>query len=277
MELYWKQVGTAVQEKTGITESQYSKALEEQKDTIVDLLSFCCYPESAMEAEIAEIKKEILTLYTNVIAPTISKIEVYSHDLDAGAVEAIFNLLQQITSAELTTDIADKRSFYQQTLSYCYFIKHTVQKTLAELYFERIATYKKTIRDFNHRGVFVQKEQFIKVVGNKLKTAKNQYRKSNKVYKAYVRTSEENVASLILADVQNDIGFDSIVCALEGVLDIYTERFPEIINNGYNMSFGYRLITGILEVLSGTLLVYGFLKYANLWTLVMDWFVNLFK
>ena len=141
MELFWKQIGTAVQEKTGITESQYSKALEEQKDTIVDLLSFYCYPETAMEAEIAETKKEILTLYTDVIAPTISKIEVYSHDLDAGAVEAIFNLLQQITSAELTTDIADKKSFHQQTLSYCYFSKHTAQKSLAELYFERIETY----------------------------------------------------------------------------------------------------------------------------------------
>ena len=283
MELFWKQVDTAVQGKIGITDAQYSKALEAQKDTIVDLLSFYCYPENATEIEIAETKKEILKLYTNTIAPTISKIEVYSHDLDAGAVEAIFQLLQQITAAELTTDISTKKVLYQQTLSYTHFLKHMVQKALAELYYERIKTYKKTIKDFNCRGVYVQmkpsdkKERFDKAVKNKLRTAKKKYRESEKIYKSYVKMIDGETTYLRLVDVQNDIGFDGVIFALEDLVKTYTDSFPDIIDSGYNMSFCYRLMVGLLETISGALLIYGFLKYFNLWQPIVNWVVNLVK
>lgn len=283
MESFWAQVDTVVQGKIGITDAQYSKALEEQKDTIVELLSFYCYPENAMEIEIAETKKEILKLYTDTIAPTISKIEVYSHDLDAGAVEAIFQLLQQITAAELEKDIATKKELYQKTLSYCYFLKHMVQKDLAELYFERIKTYEKIIKDFNYRGVHIQKdpsaqkERFDKAIKNRLRIAKKKYRESEKVYKTYIKMSDGENAYLRLDNVQNDVGFDGVISMLEDLVKTYTDNFHEIIDNGYNMSFCYRLIVFFLEIVSGGLLVYGFLKYFNFWQPIVNWVVNLVK
>lgn len=283
MESFWAQVDTVVQGKIDISDAQYSKALEEQKDTIVELLSFYCYPENAMEIEIAETKKEILKLYTDTIATTISKIEVYSHDLDASAVEAIFQLLQQITAAELETDITIKKELYQKTLSYCYFLKHMVQKDLAVLYYERIKTYKKTIKDFNYRGVHIQtessgkKERFDKAVNNRLRTVKKKYRESEKAYKSYIKMSDGETAYLRLADVQNNVGFDGVISALEDLVETYTNNFPDIIDNGYNMSFCYRLIVFFLEIISGGLLVYGFLKYFNLWQPIVNWVINLVK
>ncbi len=274
MGLFWERIMTKVREKTGITETQYSKALEEQENTIVELLSFHCYPETEIEAEIANTKKEILTLYTKVIAPAISKIEVYSHDLDAHAVESIFFLLQQIASAELTSDIIEKETFYKETLSYAYFIKHSVQKTLSELYFERIRTYKRTIRDFNYRGVYIGQDSFIKVVAERTKKAKKQYRESRNLYRSYINKDSESIACLRLKNVESDIGFDGLVSQLEEIVGLYISKFPEIINNGYNMSFLYRLTSNSLEIVSGLLLVYGFLRYTNLWQYVVSWFCN---
>lgn len=277
MDLFWKRINATVLEKTGITESQYFKALGEQKDTIVELLSFHCYPENAIEAEIKDIKEQILKLYTDVIAPVISKIEVYSHDLDESVVEAVFNLLQQITSAELESDLVEKQECYKKTLAYVYFIKHTIHISLAELYFDRIRTYKKTIKDFNHCGVYKDGKPFDKVVREKFKLAKKQYRASKRLYKPYVKKGKENVAYIRLANVQEDIGLDNLIFLLENIVDMYMNTFPEIINNGYNMSLGYRLVSRTLEIVSTFLLIYGFLKYANLWQNVINWFINLIK
>lgn len=74
--------------------------LEKHEDEISSYLVFLCHSEPDEDQEIKDIKQEIYLIYRNEIAQAISKTEVYEHDLSSNVVEAIFELLQDIVSAE---------------------------------------------------------------------------------------------------------------------------------------------------------------------------------
>lgn len=278
MNLLWEQLSTAVRNRTGITEGQYNEALEQQKNAIIDFLTFTCFPESEMEAEIAQTKKSILEMYTNEIAPTISKVEVYSHDMEAGAVEAVFNLLQYVASAEMKTDIDKKIKSYNAALSYAYFIKFVMQNVLTELYFNRINEYKKLICNFKHRGVRVQDDtRFVTFVKTKLKFAKRKYRGIYKVYRTYVTFKDGENPCIRIDTIQHDLGFDALLSQLEDIILLYEAHIPEIFDNGYKMPLLYRLSSGAVSLISVLLLIYGFLQYMDLWNHITNFVVQFFK
>lgn len=169
---FWDRVSSVVIDKTGISTKEYQISLEKQKETIIDFLKFNCYPDEEIDDEIISIKKEILSVYTKDISQAISKIEVYSHDLDAEIVEAIFQLVQNVSCAELTKEIEKRKTCYNQTLYYIYFIKHMVQISLSKLILDRIKMYKRNLKNFNHKGYYIQDKPFDDIVKSLTRKAK---------------------------------------------------------------------------------------------------------
>lgn len=273
---FWERVAKKVQEKANLSESQYSTALEEQENTIIDFLSFNCCSETELDSRVWEIKKEILTLYTKEIAPTISKIEVFSHTLHATSVEAIYTLLQYIVAAEFAADISETLLFYKQTLSYAYFLKFEFQKSLSELFFDRIKAYRTMIKDFNHRGVLIDQKPFTEVVDKRVWQVRKLYYKSRRKLRTRIRKNPDKVAELDLISFEKDVGFDSVIAELKKILNLYEEQLPIIIGNGYNMSSSYRVVSRILAFISGWFLFYGFMQYFGLWQSFSSFILNLF-
>lgn len=275
---FWEHVSIKVRSKINITETQYNKALEEQENAIIDFLSFNCCPEVKISSSIWEIKKEILTLYTREIAPAISEIEVFSHTLHASAVEAVFNLLQYIIAAEFAATPSEALSFYTNTLSYTYFLKFELQKSLSELLFDRIKSYRKMIKNFNHSGVLIDYKPFLKVVNKRVHQAKKQYRVSRKKLRSRIKKAPDRVAEINLQTLEKTVGFDSTISSLKSVIEQYEDKLPIVVGNGYNMSSCYRFISRTLSFFSAFFVFYGLMQYFSCWdpfvTYILDFFVR---
>ncbi len=276
MDKFWGKVSDAVIDATGMSTQQYRVSLEKQKETIIDFLSFNCYPDEEVNAEIVSLKNKILSIYTKDISQAISKIEVYSHDLSPQIVEAIFQLVQNISCAELTEDIEKKKVCYDNTLYYIYFVKHMVQISLSKLIFDRIKMYKKNLQNFNHKGHHINDVSFDGIIKNKTKKAKKDYKNCLKTYLSYIKVSPEDMAFITYRTIKEDIGLDSLLNQLEEIVTLYEENYHEIVDNGYNLPICVRLLNLAIEIVSVSLLIYGFLDFFGLWDTVFNCILNLF-
>lgn len=266
----WAQIAKVVQEKIHLSDDQFCHALIEQEKTIVDFLSFTCLSEPEPSPELWKIKKEILELYTKEIAPLLSKIEVYSHDLDSSSVEAIYNLLQYIIAAEFAKDISEMQEFYTQTLSFAYYLQFSLQKTLSQLYFDRLKTYKHMIKNFNHSGVLLGQKPIASIIKEKLKGTKKEFQMAKKRLRSRARADSQQVAEIDIAKLEKEIGFSNLVTKLESALKLYEENLPNIIGNGYNIAGAYKLTSTLINIVSGLFLAVGLLQCFGIWDTIAE-------
>lgn len=277
---FWERITPYILLNTGLTREQLPHSLEQQEETIIDFLSFYCYPENEVEQEIAQTKKRILRVYTNDIAKTITETEVYFHDLSAESVEAIFNLFQLITSAEIDSNISERRTAYDKALKFTYLVRHMVQLDLIKQYFKRIKSYKKMIYYCNHSGVFITNnntgkcEPFMKHVSKEISVLKKKYRKSRRIYNKYfyrtIKTLFEDRRCIVrLDEVKEDIGLADIILQAKHINQLYIDNFPKIIGNGYNMSVKYRVCSGVLDAATIFFIICGFIKLVGAWDIII--------
>ncbi|MBQ6894439.1 MAG: hypothetical protein IJN40_02975 [Clostridia bacterium] len=259
MEHFWDEVSKSVQGKTELNAEQYMHSLEEQKETIVKFLTFSCYPDPE-DADIVEIKKEILELYTNNIAHLISKFEVYEHDLDASCVQALFYLMQIIATAELTKNKDEKKQCYEYALKHTYFIKHMAHVLLIDCYKERIKYYKKSLRFFNRKGIKINGEKFDKVIKKQYSEAINLYKTGRDKYFSYLNYDiVTRSTDFLYKKVEKAIGFEETLGKLENIIDTYEENYPKIINEGYSWPVTH-LIDILIKAVSLGFLIYGIIN-----------------
>lgn len=254
---FWNNVGIEVQKKTKMSSQVYSANLRTQEKTIIDFLSFNCYPDE--DDNIFPQKKEILSLYIDEIATTISKIEVYDHDLAAEFVEAIFMLNQFVTSAEFADDIKKKQNYYDYALKFSFYCKHLLHIHLVELYQKRIKYYKKNLRDFNHKGVIIEGKKFDKVVKEKLKEINPRISSRKVVFKSFV-TRKKRQIYLCEEPIPKNIGLEKIIKELEELIKLYESNYSQIISNGYNKKLPIRILNTLLYLLSCGFLAFSIIQ-----------------
>ena len=111
MKVFWDSVVEKTKNTLQINNNELLDILRIQEDEITNFLIFTCYLDNSVDDdEINRIKSEIVYLYSNSISKSISKIEVYSHDLPPEIVEALFELLQSIIAANSTQSVEDKKN-----------------------------------------------------------------------------------------------------------------------------------------------------------------------
>lgn len=275
--VFGERIAKAVQQRAGLSDKQYCDALQRQESTIIEFLSFTCYEETETLSEVINIKNEILRLYTERISLLISKGEVYSHDLSAGAVEGVYGLLQHVIAAEFPEQPSEMKKFYDIALSYTYWLLHELQKTLLSLYFDRIKEYDRMTKNFNSRGVLIDNAPVTSVIKNKVKEAKRKYKSAIKRLRTRIHIDNQQVVEIDLQLVDKDVGFDGLIGEVEAILQEYEKALPNIISNGYNMPAAYRFVSTLISIGGGIFLVVGVLQALGLWKPMISYFFNLFN
>ena len=214
-----------------------------------------------MDNDITKIKKQILKLYVDHIAISVSKAEVYYHDLDESVVESIFELLQYIASAELTENEVDKRKCYDGALAYTYFVKYKVQIQLTKLLLKRIKYYKNNLRNFKRKGYHINGELFDDVVRRKEKEVRKLYKQHRCMYRFCWEDKQTINMQNVLKVTQNaQLDFDGLVKKCEDIVKIYETNYPNIVNIGYKMPRIYRFFTNAIAVISFLGFIIGLLE-----------------
>ena len=277
MNKFWDDVSKTVIAHNILDNERFLDILGQQKDTIIHFLQFNCYPDEEPNQEIATMKNQILKMYIDDISLAISKAEVYCHDLDEKAVEAVFELLQYVASAELTDDEQDKRSCYESVMFYTYFVKYMVQIHLSELLLKRIKFYKKTLKNFKHQGHHIGKQRFDDIVNKKIREVKRSYRRHKKEYQMCVPRRRDGRRFIIrerIETLNNNQMFDynQLLSELEDIIETYENNYPNIISNGYRMSWGFRAFQWLLTMTSSAFLIYSILKRFGIWDKMLEIF-----
>ena len=275
MDSYWSQIDRSVQKNTNLSASQYSKELEKNSSLIVDFLSFNLYPDVLGDSGTLAVKQKILKLYTKDIAPVVSKIEVYAHDLPPEIVEAIYNLLQYIIASEFTDIEADRVISYSKTLSYTYFIKYLFQESLVRLLIQRINSYQRMVRDFTHQGVLVGKISLLKAVNKRLAKAKREHvfiKLKHKTMVLFDRCCGAHTAKIDMEGSSNDMNFDGLITELESIEDLFTDNLADVLSNGYNRRLSFRLFRRTLDLVSAYFVLHWFLSAIGVWDSIIKLF-----
>ena len=260
MEKFWEQVSICVSKQTTLDPKQLLLSLENQKDTIVNFLSFNCNPDSENDKDVADIKRKIYRVYTEQISIAISKAEVYYHDLSAESVEAIFELLKCVSGAELAPN-EERKGCYENVLLYAYFLEYTVQIPLIQLLLKRVAYYKRNLKNFNRKTCRIQGVSFDKYINPKIRKAKKSYKKHKKAYGQCIErdffgnrydVKFEEIKSL---HASSDFNCERLIQDLENIIKTYEDNYPEIISSKYKMSKIFRAFKIIFTIVSVLLLV----------------------
>ena len=264
MNTFWDVVTQKVQINLSISNSQLMELLQIQEDEIVEVLTYNCYAEDDANDEISSIKLEILKLYSERIAKSISKLEVYEHNLPAEIVEALFELVQEIVGAELTEGTEERKQFYKSTCQYAYFINHYVELLLCEQYLERIKLYKRQLRNFNTKGLKINESlSFYNVSKKEYTKLKKKFKELRKVFRTYL-IQKKDIISIRYSQVEREIGLTEYVSELENHILFYEEYYPRIVHNGYHSSFSFRAFRIVLYIIAILLSVATLLKYLNI-------------
>lgn len=260
MEKFWEQISTGVSKQTALDPKQLLISLEDQKDAIINFLSFNCNPDLENDNDVADIKRKIYRVYTEKISIAISKAEVYYHDLSAESVEAIFELLKCVSGAELAPD-EKRKDCYENVLFYAYFLEYTVQIPLIQLLLKRISYYKQNLKNFNRNAYRINGVSFDEYIKPRIKAVKKSYKKHKKAYgKCVERDFFGQKYDVKFDEIKNlhassDFNCDVLIQELENIIKIYEESYPEIISTKYKMSKILRAFKIIFAVISGLLFV----------------------
>lgn len=246
---FWKNVEGKVSSVTGIPAETIKVNLAKQEGYIIKYLAHACYPEHPQRPEIRVLKENIFSLYVSDIALLISKIEVYSHTLSSKSVEAVFNLLQYITAAELIDSESSQEIYYKKALAFTRFLKFSLQKRYFELLLDRLNTYRKMVKNYEHSGVLIEGKPFLSVVNSYIRQARQQYRSARSLHRKCVGYSA-GVKGIYFDKIPDDVGFSRPVEDLEHVQELFVQYLPAIISNGYKRTFLSRFFFFLLDGLS---------------------------
>lgn len=252
-----------------ISTSEFMDNLRVQEDEIIRFLSFNCYSESVSDNDIDMIKSEILRLYSKEIAETISKIEVYAHDLFPEIVEALYELLQDIVASESLLELNKKKRAYLNTCKYAYFIKHLSQIILCKKYLERIKEYQNQLKNFKTQGINVEidgtKEKFHIYSKKEYKRLYKKYKENNKKVHSYILSDKSNnLIKIKYHEVDKDIGLNQYTKELEKLITVYESAYPRIIEQGYNKPKWFRVLNIIIVVITSLITIINFLKICGI-------------
>ena len=263
MKEFWEDVTQSVLDILSISSSQLLEVLKTQEDEIVGILTYNCFlDDEVADEDTSQIKLEILKLYSDSIAKTISKLEVYYHDLPAEIVEALFELVQEIVGAELTEKSEQRRKYYNNVLKYAYFVKHLAELLLCRSYLERIKAYKKQLKNFKTKGIKIdEKQSFYDVAKREYRRLKKERSKVRKTFLSYLSKKKDIIK---YRQVKKDIGASSLVSDFEKHIKFYEDYYPSIVGNGCRRSLPFRIFRIIIYVITCIIAVLSVLKFLNI-------------
>lgn len=246
----------------------FSKLNYKQKETIKRNMEFMLTPE-VEEFFISDFKNSIYRQYFEEVSPLIAKVEVYQHDLPKkcrALIETVFRFLSIASSEEKKQDNERIEFYYQVIQRYQEYLISTLYILLLNLYIDEINVLKKTIKKFNHKGIYVNNgQQILCFIKSNLKVIKSLKRKGERKYKAIAINQEDY-------DYQSydvDISKQNIVKELEKAFYCAEETLTEIqknyalvITNGYINNlfrrfifYGPKIVSGILAIIGAILLL----------------------
>lgn len=238
-----------------VSTSEFMDNLKVQKDEIIRFLSFNCYSENESDNDIDTIKSDIFLLYSKEIAETISKIEVYAHDLFPELVEALYELLQDIVASESLLESNEKKYAYLNTRKYAYFINHLSKIILCREYLDRIKEYQNQLKNFKTHGVNVkiygEQKKFYVYSKKEYKRLFKEYKEKNKRVHSYIISDKSNNSIRIqYHKVDKDIGLNDYAKELENLIEVYESAYPRIIEQGYKKPKWFRVLNVAIVVVT---------------------------
>lgn len=263
MKAFWDSVVKKTKNTLQINSNELLDIFRIQEDEITNFLIFTCYLDNSVDDdEINRIKSEIVYLYSNSISKSISKIEVYSHDLPPEIVEALFELLQSIIAANSTQSVEDKKTAFTETCNFAYFIKHLTEIILGDYYLERIKQYRKQLRNFSIKGVKMDDgSAFWRFANKEYTRLRKEYKFFKKTINTYLMKDEKGIPIKIkYSEIKRDIKLEEHILDLENLIREYEKAYPKIIHSGYNQPKWYRIMTNAILFLTAIVTAISLLK-----------------
>jgi len=222
-----------------------------------------CYPE---------LKLDIYKKYTDILSALIAKYEVYCRDLPRDIVGIIEMIFRMLSSVALTDDTEKTKRAYDIILKCENYAINKLYLYLCQSHVKRIKSYIKTLRRFKHTGIKVNygsvSVPVLLLAKKHLKEIKRDEKIGKKKLKCLTKrvdyTESIDTLCLQLSNIEQIIIIDKLENAFklsEDTLKDIENRYPEIINNGYNDTKLNRIIYKSPEIISTILTIIAIIKW----------------
>lgn len=205
--------------------------------------------------------QEIYSKYSSIISELINEFEVYAHELPRDVtsyVEMIFALLASSTSKNK----AEKILLYKKISTYEDVLINLLRIKLLEIHVKSISKYKKTLCRFNHKPFKIEGVPVISYLKMKIKEFKKSAHniKKKTLKKQFAFERNKNYASeysIIKIDcAYNTEELKNVLEDARKVLKDIEEKYPFIVNNGYNSTLLYRFLAQIPNIFTVVCFIY---------------------
>lgn len=235
-----------------IEEATMTNTLLSRKKDIIDFLKFYSYPDDSLATH--DGIKKIYDKYQTTVNELLAQLEVNIHDLDKEVLSIITDLNRIVS---LLRRPETNSNHFTNANNIMYILIHVLQIKLIESYIKKIKQYRKFLRSFNQKGVFInitdtEEKSFYEYTKTEFKDLKKNFESWRKSHK---RDYQFDCNTKEYFDTEEEIGLSPILEQAKALALLYEKYYSEIIGNGYGASITTKVINVLLIIVPLSLLV----------------------
>lgn len=235
-----------------VDEAAITKTLLNRKKDINDFLKFYSYPDDSLATH--DGIKEIYDKYQTTVNELLAQLEVNIHDLDKEVLSIITDLNRIVA---LLRRPETNSNHFTNANNIMYILIHVLQIKLIESYIKKIKQYRKFLRSFNQKGIFIdvngtEGKSFYEYTKAEFKEVKKNFKNWRKSHK---RDYQFDCNTKEYFDTEEEIGLSPILEQAKALALLYEKYYSNIIENGYGASITTKVINVLLIIVPLSLLV----------------------